>query len=90
VSRSTGTRDRGWVAARRATVRALHPDRGGDSDAFIAALAALDSMYGHLPGVGQSVPVTVIVLHPRWRRFTAGLSRAMRRLSGTAHHYGRP
>jgi hypothetical protein len=89
VSRLTGTRDRGWVAARRATVRALHPDRGGDSDAFIAALAALDTMYGHLSSGGQHVPVTVIVRHPRWRRLTARLSRAMRRLSGSAHHYGR-
>ncbi len=90
MSAATGTRDRGWVAARRAAVRALHPDRGGDSGAFIAALAAIDTMYGRLPSGGQHVPVTVIVRHPRWRRLTAVLNRAVRRISGTAHRYGRP
>ena len=79
------TRDQRWVAARRAAARALHPDRGGDPDTFIAALAALDTG-GHRPG-GHDVPLIVIVRHARWRRLLAAIRRAVGHLPGTARHY---
>jgi hypothetical protein len=87
VSTAISTRDRQWVAARRATVRALHPDRGGDPDAFITALAAIDTTYGHPSGGGHDDPLIVIVHHPRWRRLVAVISRAVRHIPGTGHHY---
>ena len=79
-------RDRRWVAARRATVAALHPDRGGDPETFIAALAALDSAHGPCGGTLQA-PLIVIRRHRRWRRFLARISRAVHHLPGMTHHY---
>lgn len=85
---SMSTRDRRWVAARRAAVRALHPDRGGDPDAFIAALANVDTTYGYLPGCGRrEAALIVIVRHARWRRVTTVIDRAVRRVAGTRHDY---
>ena len=39
---SDGTDDRARAAARRAFIRAQHPDAGGDPDRFMAGLARFD------------------------------------------------
>ena len=86
---SSGVRDRQWSAARRVAARSLHPDRGGDPDAFIAALAALDNAYGYLPDSDHDASPVVIVRHPRWRRMTSATRQVRRRMRGTRHRYAR-
>jgi len=75
-------RDAQWAAARRAAGRVLHPDRGGDPVAFMAALTAIDEAYG--PARRQSI--SVIGRHPRLRRFITTMRRVIRRVvPGTRH-----
>lgn len=38
--------DAAWRAARRRAARAHHPDRGGDAQAYLAALAEVDERFG--------------------------------------------
>lgn len=45
-----GERERQQRLARRRAARALHPDRGGDHEAYVAAMAALDAADGAAPG----------------------------------------
>lgn len=78
-------RDRQWAAARRAAARAHHPDLGGDPDAFIAALTAIDAAYTKLGD--RDVAVTVVVRHARWRRVATVVTNAVRRVLPTRHRY---
>jgi hypothetical protein len=48
---------------RRDFIQAHHPDRGGDTDAFVAGLRAFDT--GGEPGAG-SLPRVVIVRRRAW------------------------
>jgi hypothetical protein len=81
-------RDRQWAAARRAAARAHHPDLGGDPGAFIAALTAIDTAYGHAAKLGdRGVAVTVVVRRARWRRVAAVVTNAVRRVVPTRHRY---
>lgn len=61
-----------WRLARRQAARRLHPDRGGDTDTYLAELARIDARYtkttpqqdrgtgpGTTPGPGGGSPVVV-------------------------------
>ena len=87
MSTPPSRRDRQWVTARRTVAAALHPDRGGDPEVFIAALAALDTAHGRSSDVTQVGPVFVIVRHPRWRRLLVMIRRTVAHIPGTTHHY---
>ena len=87
MTSASAQRDRTRVRARRRVVRELHPDRGGDPQSFIAALAAVDAAHGHSPGGAGDAGVIVIVRHLRWRRLRATLGRSVHRLTGTRRHY---
>jgi hypothetical protein len=78
-------RDAQCAAARRAAARVLHPDRGGDPAAFVAALTAIDAAYG--PQGRQSI--SVIVRHPRLRWFITTMRRVIRRVVPGTRHYAR-
>ncbi|MBO1768336.1 hypothetical protein [Allobranchiibius sp. GilTou38] len=74
------------AAARRAVARRLHPDLGGDSQEYVAAMAELDHRLGvtaaapHAAGQG---PVPDIVRHGRLssvRGNTRRAARTMRRI----------
>jgi hypothetical protein len=48
------------ATARRAAARSLHPDIGGDSAEFAAALAAIDRRFGLGHGsVAEPIPVSI-------------------------------
>jgi len=81
-------RDRRWAAARHAAARAHHPDLGGDPDAFIATLTAIDAAYGHAAKPDdRDVTVTVVVRRARWRRVAAVVTNAVRRVVPNRHRY---
>ena len=61
---------------RRQFIRAHHPDRGGDPDAFIAGLRSLDSESGS--SGREPLPRVVIVRRRAWRVRLAAA--AMKRL----------
>jgi len=44
-----GRRER-WAAARRRVAMQHHPDRGGDPDAFVRAMAAVDNRFSRASG----------------------------------------
>ncbi|MFC5382679.1 hypothetical protein [Aquipuribacter nitratireducens] len=62
-----------WRAERRAVARTHHPDRGGDVDAYLAALAEVDARHGRLTTAGPPPG------RPRARRGTGALRRRARR-----------
>ncbi|WP_133169432.1 hypothetical protein [Rhodococcus opacus] len=91
--RRDGDRDR--ARARRDVARRLHPDRGGDPAAFVAALAAIDGVYPALgrgiPGGASPDPVQVHHSRPvavrRWARTLRRSARAVRRrIPGTRRY----
>lgn len=49
TSPDPGERARAERLARRRLARALHPDRGGDHGAYVAAMAALEAEQGSRP-----------------------------------------
>jgi hypothetical protein len=60
-------------AARRAFIRAHHPDAGGDAGQFIAGLRVWDEVPAANPAVAQTVPVRVHVIVRRpWSRRLLG------------------
>ncbi|MDX1890720.1 hypothetical protein [Mycolicibacterium sp. 050158] len=68
------------ASARRAAVRSLHPDVGGDADRLVAALAAIDRRFGVQPGgPGRSEPDAVVIRRSRlsvaWRSLRRTRSR---------------
>lgn len=69
-------------SARRAVIRSLHPDRGGDPDELIEALRALDPSLDRVPGLApvndaaNRVTVTFAVTTSR-RRTAAWRGRAL-------------
>ncbi|GAA0706854.1 hypothetical protein Drose_16085 [Dactylosporangium roseum] len=65
--------------ARRAFIRAHHPDRGGDAAVFIAGLARLD--HAGPPEVFDRVRVIVVRRRPLVVRLIQALSRRCRRLA---------
>ncbi|WP_295702875.1 hypothetical protein [Lapillicoccus sp.] len=67
--------DRARTAARRAVARRLHPDMGGDTAAYLDALAALDAAPAWRPV--PAAPVTF--RRTRWSRARSGLRRQRRR-----------
>lgn len=87
TARGSGGRE--WAAARRAAALAHHPDVGGDPDAFITTLAAIDTTFGRVGSDPGEPTVTIVVRHPHWRRVTTAFPRAVRRLVASRHHYAR-
>ena len=62
----TSADDAAWRAARRRVARELHPDLGGDADAYLAALAEVDAAHGRrADGSPAAPPVTVLVSRRR-------------------------
>ena len=88
ITSTQPSRDREWAAARRAAARAHHPDVGGDPDAFVAALTAIDAAYGHVREPGDPrVAVIVVVRRAWWRRVAATVTKALRRAVSTRRRY---
>jgi len=54
-----------WQSARRAVARRHHPDVGGDVEAYLAALAEVDTRFGRGP---TRAAVPIIVRRSRLRR----------------------
>jgi hypothetical protein len=50
-------RTTGYQAAKRAVAARHHPDRGGDPETFIAAMAALEHRYGAEPPATPNIHV---------------------------------
>ncbi|MGI8578682.1 MAG: hypothetical protein ACR2KG_12400 [Nocardioidaceae bacterium] len=47
--------DSQWRSARRSAIRQHHPDVGGNPENLAAALAAVDSRFGHAPSTSQGL-----------------------------------
>jgi len=77
-----------WARRRRRAAAVHHPDRGGDTDSYLAALAAIDAAFGVTPGPlraagasGTPRPVHAEVTVQRtWRGVRMRLARRRRRL----------
>lgn len=78
VAKDAGEREaaRRWRAERRRILRELHPDRGGDTEAYLAAMSAMPARCDEWAGV--AVPSTTRasatmaqVLRRRWRQACA-------------------
>ncbi len=67
-----------WALARRRAAMAHHPDRGGQSGAYLAALAAVDRAFGLLDGSDTSAGGAVEV-QTGWRPAARGVLRRGRR-----------
>ncbi len=80
-----------WARRRRRAAAAYHPDRGGDTDTYLAELAAIDAAFGVTTGplVGAGRSGTSRPDHPEvavrrtWRGAWMRLARRRRRLVGT-------
>ncbi len=65
---------RRWRAERRRILRELHPDRGGDPDAYLAAVSAIGARCGGVSAAAAASPSTwgsataTQILRHRWRR----------------------
>lgn len=71
-----------WAHARRRAAAEHHPDRGGDTDTYLAALAAVDEAFGIGPRVVQEGRQTTHAdVHVRrtWRGYRMRLARRARR-----------
>ncbi len=55
-----------WALRRRRAAMAHHPDRGGQSEKYLAALAAVDRAFGLLEGRDTSAGAAVVV-QTGWR-----------------------
>lgn len=74
-----------WARLRRRAAAAHHPDRGGDSEAYLSALAALDQAFGVLgPSTGSSTRTSSVhsevVVRRTWRGSRMRVARRGRRL----------
>lgn len=67
--------DQAYRAARRRVVRSLHPDRGGDTATFVAAMQAIEQRSAQSPG---ERPQVVATGHTRMRRGVKAGGRALR------------
>ena len=62
-----------WQAARRAAARRHHPDLGGDTDSYLAALAEVDRQF-------DPAPVSAVPSSPgRWVQVRRAVNRQRRR-----------
>lgn len=59
-----------WQGARRAAARRHHPDLGGDTDTYLAALAEVDRRFAAAPTTSPS---------GRWVRIRRAMNRQRRR-----------
>ncbi|WP_374970663.1 hypothetical protein [Terrabacter sp. BE26] len=77
-----------WARLRRQAAAAHHPDRGGDVDAYLSALAAIDRAFA-VPGestapIGSpSAAAPVVVVARTWRGTRMRLARRTRHVSGS-------
>lgn len=81
-----------WARQRRRAAAEHHPDRGGDTDAYLAALAAVDRAFGVHDGPGAdgqpSSPgfETQVQVTRTWRGSRMRLTRRTRRAVGIVRH----
>ncbi|WP_299040098.1 hypothetical protein [uncultured Pseudokineococcus sp.] len=74
-----------WRSARRRAARRHHPDVGGSTEAYLAALAEVDADFGRLPDGRPAGPRVVVTTSLRRRVLRGALrgardaSRAVRR-----------
>ncbi|MFD1056061.1 hypothetical protein [Terrabacter terrigena] len=73
-----------WVRQRRRTAAAHHPDRGGDTESYLSALAAVDRAFGVDEAVQREAAANLQV-HVRhsWRGSRMRVSRRARRVART-------
>jgi len=78
-----------WALRRRRAAMAHHPDRGGESEKYLAALAAVDRAFGLLDGRDSGLGVSVRVQtgwRPTARRVLGrGRRRTLRRWRAARH-----
>lgn len=86
MASSTDPRRGEWQAARAHVARRHHPDRGGDVETYLAALADVDARFGQgraRSTEGEVAPTVVVAVRRRpwsWaRRRLRRLGRATRR-----------
>lgn len=80
-----------WARQRRRAAAEHHPDRGGDTDDYLAALAAVDRAFGvHDRSAAEREPssrsATQVHVMRTWRGSRMRLARRTRRAVGIVRH----